>query len=426
VYAESAVAGTQIGGWIAATGERPRIVLAGSAGQAREETEDVDLVVTDLRVRELGSRGLLARLLTGEIHPRVPRIHLYRDEQERLEIAEGGPDALLLALPYPEGAAPEMQARVRLAAEVGRLRRERSRNDTHDPATGLSSRRFLVRRLEEELARARRHRTQMSIVVFDVDRLAAINEGFGLAAGDSVLERFAAVLRRQVRREDVAGRLHGATFAVVLPSNGHRGAAIFAHKVRTDVEEIAVQHADEIHRVHVSAGITTYPDSPSATTGERLLREAETALQEAKARGGNRVFIDDTVLRHERRVVLVADPDRELLDVAEDLLAADDWQIVRADSARALLETLRFRRPDLLVIDLQMAEERGDAPLLEQIRKIHPAGGFPVIGLSSDPWTTPERLAQLGVDRFLTKPFSVSLLRAAARELLDGARARLR
>jgi DNA-binding response OmpR family regulator len=52
-----------------------------------------------------------------------------------------------------------------------------------------------------------------------------------------------------------------------------------------------------------------------------------------------------------------------------------------------------------------------------------PEGSFPVIGLSSDAGTSPDRLNRLGVDRFITKPFSVSILRAAARELLEGSRA---
>ena len=62
------------------------------------------------------------------------------------------------------------------------------------------------------------------------------------------------------------------------------------------------------------------------------------------------------------------------------------------------------------------------APLIEQVQSMFPAGNFPIIGLSSDPWTTSERLARLGIDRFITKPFSVSLLRSAARELLEATR----
>lgn len=422
VLVEDSDSGDRLGRWIAGIGERPLVIRGDAkAPVSVREDEEIDLVLTDLRTAELASRALLQRLLSGELFPDAPRLHLYRSEAERLEIAEGGPDATALAMPFP--AQPdELLTRVRLAAEVGRLRREMARVETRDPMTGLSSRPYLLRRLEEEFARSRRHRAHLSLVLFDVDRLSAINETFGYSTGDSILHRFAEVVRLQVRREDVCGRLDGATIAVVLPANGYRGAATFAHKVRTDAEEIVIQHGDASYKVHISAGISTYPDSVLATTSEKLLAAAEGALAEAKTRGGNRVFIDETVLTHERRVVLVADPDAELLDLAEDLLSVDDYQVVRAESARVVLETLRFRKPDLLVIDVQMRERRGGPPLIDQVLAMYPGGSFPVIGLSSDSATTPERLAKLGVDRFITKPFSVSILRAAARDLLEGTR----
>jgi len=305
---------------------------------------------------------------------------------------------------------------------VGRLRREIERSATLDPQTGLSNRAYLLRRLEEEFARARRHRSPLSLVLFDVDRLRRINDTFGHTTGDSVVQQFVEIVRVQVRKEDVLGRLTGAILAVVMPGNGVRGAATFASKVRTDTEEVALRYGDEVYPVHVSVGITTYPDSPDLHTADAMIRAAEGALSEAKARGGNRVFIDERALRHARRVVLVADTDSELLDLAEDLLTLDDFDVVRASSARAALETLRVRRPDLMVVDLHMAEFEGGTPLIEQIQSLFPSGEFPIIGLSRDAGTSPEHLTRLGVDRFITKPFSVSLLRGAARELLEEAR----
>ena len=423
VLVEDAESGDRLGRWIAGVGERPLVVRSDAKSLAALRDDDpVDLVVTDLRTADISSRTLLQRLLSGELFPEAPRVHLYRTDDERLEIAEGGPDATALAMPYPADPS-DLILRVRLAAEVGRLRREMARIETRDPMTGLSSRPYLLRRLEEEFARAHRHRTPVSLVLFDVDRLSAVNDTFGFATGDSILQRFAEIVRLQVRREDVCGRLDGAAIAVVLPANGYRGAATFAHKVRTDAEDILIEHGDAVYKVHISAGISTYPDSAVVTSSEKLLAAAQSALKEAKARGGNRVFIDEAVLRHERRVVLVADPDPELLDLAEDLLAVDDYHVVRAETPRAVLETLRFRKPDLLVIDLQMRERRGGPPLIEQIQTMFPEGSFPVIGLSSDAGTPADRLTRLGVDRFITKPFSVSILRAAARDLLESSRA---
>lgn len=419
VLADDPEAGEQLGRAVAATGERPLVVRPDARfGVPARDQEWIDLIVTDLASGGPAALTLLRSVLTGDFLPAVPRIHLYRDEDQRGEIAEAGPEAAILALPYPPNPQ-EFHVRVRLASEAGRLRREIERAETRDQLTGLSNRRFLLRRLEEEFARSRRHRSLLSLMLLDIDDLHEINEVYGHSTGDSVIQRFAEIVRGQMRQENILGRFQGATLAVVLPGSGYRGAATFANKVRNDTEEIVLQHGSEIRRVHISAGISTFPDSDLVTSTERLLKACERALREAKARGGNRIFIDETVLRHERRVVLIADPDSELLDLAEDLLAVDDLQVVRAESARAALETLRFRKPDLLVIDLNMTEHPGGPPLVEQIRTLFPGGTFPIIGLSSDGQTSQDRMSRLGVDRFITKPFSVSLLRSAARELLE-------
>jgi CheY-like chemotaxis protein len=79
-------------------------------------------------------------------------------------------------------------------------------------------------------------------------------------------------------------------------------------------------------------------------------------------------------------------------------------------------------RPDLLVLDLGMIDPDEGIALIETVQHLFPGPRFPIIGLSSDPAAEADRLARLGVDRFITKPFSVSLLRSAARELLDANR----
>jgi PleD family two-component response regulator len=209
----------------------------------------------------------------------------------------------------------------------------------------------------------------------------------------------------------------------VLIGNRYRGAATMASKIRNETEDAVLQHEGAEIAIRVSAGVSTYPDNKAIASADDLVRTAEDALAEAKARGGNRVFIDEGVLRRERRVILVADPDSDLLDLTEDLLALDDFRVVKAATARTALETLRFRRPDLLVLDLGMLEQEGGVPLVERIQHMYPGSRFPIIGLSRDGEVDPERLQRLGVDRFITKPFSLSLLRSAARELIEAYRA---
>jgi len=409
--------------WIETTGFRA-VVLSGAEKFLMNEGDDprVSLVVTDLDSDDPSVRRLLDRLLAGDLFREIPQLHLFRDLALMNTWRQANPASAAYAMPSPP-AAEEFQSRVRLAAEVGRLQREMARHSTRDPLTALVNRRYLLLRLEEEFSRARRYRTPLSLALLDIDRLKEVNDRHGQLAGDAVIRRVGELIRSQVRREDVMGRMGEDVFGVILPGNRYRGAAILANKIRTEAEETAVPYAGAELSLRLSCGIATYPDNRSIKTHDDLIALAENALREAKTRGGNRVFIDEGVLQKERPIVLVVDGDSHLLDLAEDLLSLDDVRVVKAHDARTALETLRFRRPDLLVADLGMKDDDLGMTLIERVQQLFPGSRFPIIGLSSDPAADPEKIVRLGVDRFITKPFSVSLLRSAAHELLDAYRA---
>jgi len=405
--------------WVEAAGERP-VVLAGreSLWIARGDDETVDLVITDLDTDAPEARAILERMASGELFPGVPQVHVLRDLALRDELSRRDPAVAAVALLRPVEAG-EFRARVRLAAEVGRLRRDRRRSSIRDDATGLPNRRYVLARLEQEFSRSRRYRSPLSLIVLDIDRLRAINRRWDEAVGDRVLREVADLLDKQCRKEDVVGRIGEDSFGFVLPGTRYRGAAVLANKLRTEAEALAIEVDGEPVEVRLSAGIGCVPDNATVTAAEELLGNADAALAEAKSRGGNRVHIDAGVIRGEARLVLVADPDPELLELAEAFLAMDDFRVVRAGSATAALEALRFRRPDLIVVDLQMEGERSDALLLDEILERLAGARVPVVGLSRTPGSGPDGPGRSGVDRLVTKPFSVSLLRHLARELVD-------
>jgi diguanylate cyclase (GGDEF)-like protein len=411
--------GERLRRWVEAAGERA-VLLSGAERFLMVQGDDptIDLLVTDLDTDDPASGGLIDRLVRGDLFEGVPQIHLFRDLGLLQALNQAGSSFAAAAMASPPEAG-EFQARVRLSAELGRLRRELQRQSIRDSMTGLYNRRYLLLRLEEEFSRARRHRTALSLALFDVDHLKQINDAFGQVAGDSVIRGVARSIRGCVRKEDVLGRIGEEAFAVVLPGNRYRGAATFASKVRTDTEGFLSRYDHDNAQVRISAGISSFPDNGAVRTPDDLIRMAENALSQAKARGGNRVFIDEALLRQARPVVLVADADEALLDLAEDLLGLDDLQVLRAPSARAALETLRVRRPDLLVLDVHLAEEESGTTLIERVQGLAEDGRFPVVGLSSDPGRDAEELQRLGVDRYITKPFSLTVLRSLVRELLD-------
>jgi len=409
--------------WISTTGHQV-VVLSGAEKFLMNEGDDlkVNLVVSDLDSDDPAVRALLLRLLAGDLFRAVPQLHVFRDLELMNTWRQTNPALTAFSLPSPP-SAEDFQARVRLAAEIGRLQRELARYSTSDALTAAPNRRYLLLRLEEEFSRARRYRTPLSLVLFDIDRLKEVNDRHGQTTGDAVIRRVGELISGQLRREDVMGRMGEDVFGVVLPGNRYRGAAILANKIRTEAEETALSYAGQDVAIRLSCGISTYPDNRTIKTHDDLVGTTETALSEAKKRGGNRVFIDEGVLRQERPIILVVDADAHLLDLAEDLLSLDDFRVVKAGTARTAMETLRFRLPDLLVVDLGMIDGDDGVALIERVQQAFPGTRFPIIGLSTDPTADPERFVRLGVDRFITKPFSVSLLRSAARELLDAHRA---
>jgi CheY-like chemotaxis protein len=198
---------------------------------------------------------------------------------------------------------------------------------------------------------------------------------------------------------------------------------VFAEQLRAAVEERPFSPAARFAPLRVSAGIASVASSPVVSGPLELSRAAERALAQARASGGNRVFIDPGVLARARRLVVLADDDPSLLDPAEELLALDDFEVVRVESPGALFELLRARRPDLLVVGLQLAQLADPAAWIEQIRGVCDPP-FPIIGLAPAHADRPPPAGRARVDRFLTKPFSISLLRHLAREMtaLAGAR----
>ena len=199
--------------------------------------------------------------------------------------------------------------------------------------TGLFNRRYLIHRLEVEFARARRYRSVVSLAFFDIDQLRETNEAHGQDTGDAVIRLVSDVLQWHAsgartwsvaRVRSRSASCWETTTTVALRSSPGTSA-------RRSATAFPPLCKDGVH-VRVSAGVSSYPDNSTVHSPDDLIRAAEGALSEAKRRGGNRVYVDEAVLQSDKRLVLVVDPDRRLLELAEDLLTLDDNRVVLSDS----------------------------------------------------------------------------------------------
>lgn len=172
--------------------------------------------------------------------------------------------------------------------EQKRIEAELQALATTDFLTQLPNRRHFMARLEEELARLRRAPGRGAVLLMcDLDHFKVINDRWGHGVGDDALRHFAALLAGQMRRVDLAGRMGGEEFAVLLNDADHASALVFAQRLQQQMLETPLQHQGEVIPLTVSIGITTL-DAGDANA-EAALSRSDLALYRAKAEGRNRI-----------------------------------------------------------------------------------------------------------------------------------------
>ena len=176
---------------------------------------------------------------------------------------------------------------VPLARPLTRRFGELSDRAERDALTGLANRRALDERLEEELDRARRYRTHLSLVLVDIDDFKQVNDRYGHQSGDDLLRAFATALSGSLRELDLAARFGGEEFALLLPGTPSGGACIVAEQIRRLVSELEVAGPGGLPiRLTASFGVADYP---SCATVDALYECADRRLYDAKRRGKDQV-----------------------------------------------------------------------------------------------------------------------------------------
>jgi diguanylate cyclase (GGDEF)-like protein len=163
-----------------------------------------------------------------------------------------------------------------------------------DPLTGLHNRRYLDRRLNEELSRASRYNQPLSCLFIDADHFKQINDNHGHQAGDQALRELADRIRSQLRASDVATRYGGEEFALLLPQTAISEALLLAERIRLEVagSPIELDGGKQLNltvSIGVSETLSMVGKSNHENLGQHLLASADQALYLAKARGRNRI-----------------------------------------------------------------------------------------------------------------------------------------
>ena len=157
-----------------------------------------------------------------------------------------------------------------------------------DPLTGIANRRHLDERLAVELARQQRNQQPLAVIMTDIDWFKNVNDNFGHAAGDRVLQIFAGQLRQNIRNFDFLARYGGEEFVLLLPNTGSEEALHLAERMR---EAIKHMHLDDMDlKLTASFGVTI---ARTGETMEQVMVRADKAMYQSKTRGRDRItFIE--------------------------------------------------------------------------------------------------------------------------------------
>lgn len=281
-----------------------------------EEMEDA-VIVLDRRGRVIDvNRSAANRLKLGLMKPLPIELKILVDSLMEQSTAPGrGILAERVKLEVEQGRVANFEARItKLGPQAGQNRivmvlrdieaqlqlEQRleamtlaSQHRAHtDELTGLPNRRALMRRLEEEVERAHRYGRYLSLIILDLDHFKSVNDTHGHSTGDQVLVATADAMEAVCRDQDMAGRMGGEEFAIILPETDQSGAHSLADRVRLQIGRRTYEApgGSGSFRVTASLGVATLEPGAVATV-KALIQSADEALYKAKHQGRNRVSL---------------------------------------------------------------------------------------------------------------------------------------
>lgn len=253
---------TKLTGWAAAeaVGKTPRILKSGNHG--------------DAFYKQMWESIAAGQVWQGELYNRRKDGTLYLEEQTVTPVhGEGGEITHFVAIKLDITARKHQEEQIRYLA-------------MHDALTDLPNRRLLAENLERMVHQARRGRPG-ALMVIDIDNFKVVNDSFGHAAGDQLLEQLAKFIVGSLRPGDFVARFGGDEFAALIEGSGFDDVVGTAERLREELEAFRFRFGG--HEIGVGASIGITPVS-GAADAETLMVQADSALYAAKEQGKNRVI----------------------------------------------------------------------------------------------------------------------------------------
>jgi len=221
------------------------------------------------------------------------------DETEIIAGLEAGADDYLSKRISPAHLLARLRTAQRILGLEESLRRvldQKDRLSLTDTLTGAPNRRYFFKHLPRELNRLRRSGGALCLLALDIDHFKHVNDRYGHAGGDSVLQEFMRRMNQCLKRgSDWCARVGGEEFAVVLSDTPLTGAAIVAERIREIVAATPIDTSAGAVNITVSIGISAVESfaTPEQATVDALLQQSDANLYHSKHNGRNRVTLPE-------------------------------------------------------------------------------------------------------------------------------------
>jgi diguanylate cyclase (GGDEF)-like protein len=287
----------------------------------------IEVLVSDIEMPKLDGYSLICRVRAADPE-RVRNIPII--------VITGADDELTRERAFACGATDfiikpidgvQLLARTRAHAKLDQTTRKLEETSTAleeqtavDPLTQLHSRRYFLQHGVQDIAYAKRHNSDVSIIRIDIDNFRSLYKKYGDQVCDQILIWLAKRLAASSRTEDTVARTGGGEFAILAPSSGRMEAAVLCERARAAVNAEPFKNEDVAIPLTISLGLATLGRDPGETV-EELLVLAEQRMTLAKAAGGNRLGVSYREEAPKPEEAIIEQPD---LETALKMLGASE------------------------------------------------------------------------------------------------------